>query len=180
MQVFGEIAKSCLWGWYWRQPPWVSQSEAHTAKCFRGFSLIWRNQIFKTRSTLKSRSKQQIWDLIDPVIKSQSIWAICLPAFLAVLVILQKLLNLLFSSQQIVDRGKDVSGLSITLQEEEKELPPLFELLQPSHSGHLEKRIIIKQKTERFGIFCWLRQKMTLILPGSWLSHTGMSSGYHL
>ena len=53
--------------------------------------------------------------LIDLAIKSQSVWAICLPAFLAVLVILQKLLNLLFLSEQIVGRVKDVCWLSITL-----------------------------------------------------------------
>lgn len=103
------------WKWHWSQPFWFFQSGAHTAPYCRGISLIWGNPLFKNSPTLKSPSKQWIWDLIDPVIKSPYVWAICLPAFLAVLVILQKLLNLLLPSQQIIDRVKDVCWLSITL-----------------------------------------------------------------
>ena len=110
--------------------PHVSQSVSHIAKCFRGFFLTWGNQTYKSTPTLKSPSKQQIWNLIDLVIKSQSIWAICWPALLAVLVIFQRLLNLLFSSQQIIERVKDVCWLSIILQEE----PCLLFQLLPTFS----------------------------------------------
>lgn len=91
-------------------PKWDSQS----TDC-RELSLNWWNPIFKNIPTLMSPSKQWIWDLIDPVIKSPSVWAICLPAFLAVLVILQKLLSLLLPSQHITNKVKDDWWLSITL-----------------------------------------------------------------
>lgn len=52
----------------------VSQSVSHIAKSFRGFFfLTWGNQMCKSMPTLKSPSKQQMWNLIDLVIKSQSI-----------------------------------------------------------------------------------------------------------
>lgn len=145
-QLFGETDFDVIFSGMIQKPPCVSQSMAHTTKCVRGFSPIWRNQMLvKSRPTLKSPSKQQIWDLIDLVIKSQSIWAICLPAFLAVLVILQKLLNLLFSLQQIVGRVKDVCGCLSSFRKNPR---PFFQLLPSFSLWTFQKgnigRIIIK------------------------------------